>query len=98
MKHLLARASAAVLVAAAALTAACSNNDPMAPQAPTASRTPSNANSGPSHYIGASVTAGVSGVPSTGGPATGGTTTNSGYVVTWGKDGQSGPTPPGQQQ
>ncbi len=92
MKHLLARGSAALLVAAAALTAACSNNDPMAPQAPNAARTPSRAGSAPSNYMSTGATGGVPG-----GPATGGATTNSGYMVTWAKGDQPAPTPPGQQ-
>ncbi|GJG85736.1 hypothetical protein tb265_09170 [Gemmatimonadetes bacterium T265] len=96
MKHLVARGSTAVLVAAAALTAACSNNDPMAPQAAQAARVPSSATPAPNHYVGGFVTGGGAGAPVAGNPVTGPTSPTGGYMVTWTKGDQ--PTPPSGQQ
>ncbi|HEY0777786.1 MAG TPA: hypothetical protein VGD56_07445 [Gemmatirosa sp.] len=90
MKHLLARTSAVVLVAVAGLTAACSNNDPVAPSSPSAARTPSIAQPAPNSFVG------VGARPSVGSPATGNADPTSGYTVTWGRN---DPPPPqaGQQ-
>lgn len=99
----LVRATAAVLVAA--LSAACSNNDPTAPRSLDAAR--SNP-AGPVHsgYVvtwggkdggtGGTTGAGVGTPPGgtiggRGGDHEGGGSTNSGYVVTWGRDGQNPP-------
>ena len=96
MKQLLVRAPAVVLVAAAALSAACSS-DPTSPQAPKTARTPTSA--APSHFVGAVSAGATAGTPVGGsvgaGVGTGGTSTQSGYTVSWGRDGQ--PTPPSGQ-
>lgn len=83
MKFLLARGSAALLIAATALTAACANNDPTAPAAPTAARAPQAA--GPVHSSGYMVAWGKDGGQSGTTPTNG-----SGYMVGWGKDGNTG--------
>lgn len=101
MKSLLARGGAALLIAATALTAACSNNDPMAPSASTgvnAARATSSIG-GPVHANGYVVAWGrdsstsgtkpqgsIPGV-TTGGPDMGGALPTNGYVVAWGRDG-----------
>ena len=87
MKHLVARTSAVVLVAVAGLTAACSNNDPVAPSSPSAARTPTVAKAAPNSFVGVGARAGVSS------PSTGDANPTSGYTVTWGRN---DPPPPPQ--
>ena len=84
MKQLLVRGSAAALVAAAALSAACSN-DPTSPKAPSAARMPAIATV--HNYVGSTASGPVSGGISIGN--TGGASTQSGYTVGWARDGQT---------
>ena len=97
MKPLIARGSAALLIAAAALTAACSNNDPMAPAAPSTASAVRTPTTGPVHAAGYTVAPSRSSGNSQSGtgvvgptPATGGAGTTGGYTVAWGITGDPG--------